>query len=261
MEQKTEFYTLLDAYISTLAIKKQESFCIPQEKYNRIVHSLQLAKGAVCQYGTKFKFWCNQHFKLEKIGTNSIVYCVKTSSPVVTKEDMFDVISRCHEQVGHSGRDKTWNELRSNYSWVKQHVVELFLKTCTACTQRQPVKQPAAGKPMITLGFLLRVQIDLIDFRSRPDGDYKWILHARDHFSKFSWAYPLKTKCANEVAECLGEQFCVFGPPRILQSDNGREFTAHVINELTTIWPNMIIIHGRPRHPQSQGKMFLHYFR
>ncbi|KAK7096975.1 hypothetical protein V1264_004017 [Littorina saxatilis] len=38
-----------------------------------------------------------------------------------------------------------------------------------------------------------------------------------------------------------------------MQTDNGREFTARVINELTTMWPGMVIIHGRPRHPQSQG--------
>ena len=78
-------------------------------------------------------------------------------------------------------------------------------------------------------------------------------MHVRDHFSKFSWAYPLKSKCASEVAEHLADQFCTYGPARILQSDNGREFTAQVISDLKTIWPELVIIHGRPRHPQSQG--------
>ena len=105
---------------------------------------------------------------------------------------------------------------------------------------------------MIALGFL-RVQVDLIDFRSRPDGEYKWIMHVRDHFSKFSWAYPLK--CASEVAEHLADQFCTYGPARILQSDNGCEFTAQVISDLKTIWPELVIIHGRPRYPQSQGSI------
>jgi hypothetical protein len=32
--------------------------------------------------------------------------------------------------------------------------------------------------------------------RSRPDNDFRYIMHARDHFSKFSWAYPLHSKTA-----------------------------------------------------------------
>jgi hypothetical protein len=41
-------------------------------------------------------------------------------------------------------------------------------------------------------------------------------------------------------------------PPHILQSDNGREFTAD-IKELKVFWPDLAIVHGKPRHPQSQG--------
>ena len=47
--------------------------------------------------------------------------------------------------------------------------------------------------------------------------------------------------------------FSQFGPPNILQSDNGLEFVATVITELKPIWTDLLIIHGRPRHPQSQG--------
>ena len=54
----------------------------------------------------------------------------------------------------------------------------------------------------------------------------------RDHFSKFSWAYLLVSKRASEVAEKLVDIFSLFGPPKILQSDNGKEFVATVIKEL-----------------------------
>jgi hypothetical protein len=45
------------------------------------------------------------------------------------------------------------------------------------------------------------------------------------------------------------------GPPTILQSDNGKEFTATIILNLMSLWPNVKIINGRPRHPQSQGSV------
>ena len=95
--------------------------------------------------------------------------------------------------------------------------------------------------------------MDLIDMSSRPDEECKWILHLRDHYSKFSWAHALTSKRASEVAAKLVQTFCLFGSPRLLQSDNGKEFVAAVIEELTKAWPGLTIIHGRPRHPQSQG--------
>ena len=41
----------------------------------------------------------------------------------------------------------------------------------------------------------------------------------------------------------------------ILQSDNGREFTTNIITDLKSLWPALKIVHGRPRHPQSQGSV------
>jgi len=65
--------------------------------------------------------------------------------------------------------------------------------------------------------------------RSHPDGKFNWILHVKDHFSNFSWAYPLESKEPESVAEKLLNQFYTFGPPCILQSDSGKEFVAQII--------------------------------
>ncbi len=95
--------------------------------------------------------------------------------------------------------------------------------------------------------------MDLIDFRGLPDENFKYILHIKDHFTRFSWAYPLSSKETDAVALKLFELFTEIGPPTILQSDNGREFTSKVIKNLSNLWSNLKIINGRPRHPQSQG--------
>lgn len=71
--------------------------------------------------------------------------------------------------------------------------------------------------------------MSLIDMGNHPDGKFKWILRVKDHFSKFSWAYPLESKEIESVAEKLLNQFYTFGPSRILQSDNGKEFVAQII--------------------------------
>lgn len=88
--------------------------------------------------------------------------------------------------------------------------------------------------------------------RSRPDNEYKWIAHAKDHFTRYSWACPLISKEAKYVAGFLFNIFLQFGASIILQSDNGKEFVAAIIKEVIALWPNTKIINGRPRHPQSQ---------
>ncbi|CAG2209913.1 KRAB-A domain-containing protein 2 [Mytilus edulis] len=110
-------------------------------------------------------------------------------------------------------------------------------------------------RPITSTDFNSRCQVDIVDYQSCPDGEYKWIMHYQDHLTKFSVLRPLKTKRAAEVAYQLTDIFLLLGAPHILQSDNGREFTANVITELKLLWPELKLVHGRPRHPQSQGSV------
>ena len=83
------------------------------------------------------------------------------------------------------------------------------------------------------------------------DNEYRYIIHMRDHFTKFSWAKAIKQKTAKSVAKFVYKIFLMF-PPTILQCDNGMEFSS-LMSHLEELWPSLKIIHGRPRHPQSQG--------
>uniref|UniRef100_A0A673CDC6 Gypsy retrotransposon integrase-like protein 1 n=1 Tax=Sphaeramia orbicularis TaxID=375764 RepID=A0A673CDC6_9TELE len=253
MEQRTTFEQLLENHISSLCPSRKDKFLLSEDQYQKIIAALTLEKGQKCADGAKFKHWSHSNFETQIIGNKTVLFCKKTANPVITKDDLYTTIHQCHERIGHCGRHKTWDDVKKNYAFIPRVAVEIYLQTCLTCNTRQPVKQPKSAKPIFSLGFLTRVQVDLIDMTSRPDGDFKWILHARDHYSKFSWAFPLTSKRAAEVAEKLVMLFSMFGPPRILQSDNGREFVAAIITEITTLWPGMLIIHGRPRYPQSQG--------
>ena len=103
--------------------------------------------------------------------------------------------------------------------------------------------------------FFTCMQVDLIDMRHRPDGAYNWIGHFMDHWSKIHVLFPQMEKSAAEVALNLSSKvFAYFGPPKILQSDNGREFVNSIVKKLIEEWPGEItIINGRVRHPQTQG--------
>ena len=100
--------------------------------------------------------------------------------------------------------------------------------------------------------------MDLIDFQSCPDGEFKWLLVYQDHFTKMVQLRPLKSKCAIEVARALIDIFTIFGVPAILQSDNGKEFRNQVVRALKEIWPDMNFVMNSVTNGQAkQAKMML----
>ena len=74
---------------------------------------------------------------------------------------------------------------------------------------------------------------------SCKDGQYNWIGHYKDHYSRFSIIWPQKHKCAEETVQCIKKiewfAFAFLGVPRLLQSDNGREFNNKVHIVATSI--------------------------
>ncbi|XP_068209297.1 KRAB-A domain-containing protein 2-like [Palaemon carinicauda] len=110
-------------------------------------------------------------------------------------------------------------------------------------------------KPILSTEFSSRGQVDLIDMQSMSYRTFKWIMVYQDHLTKFCVLRPLTSKRAAEVAFQLADIFLLLGAPVILQSDNGSEFTAQIITELRSLWPELSIVHGKPRHPQSQGSV------
>lgn len=77
--------------------------------------------------------------------------------------------------------------------------------------------------------FLCITKVDLIDMRSCSDHGYSWIGHYKDHFSKFSIIWTQKRKCATETIGCMERfVFAYLGVPKLLQSDNGKEFNNEV---------------------------------
>lgn len=74
----------------------------------------------------------------------------------------------------------------------------------------------------------------------------------QDHLAKFCVLRPFKSKRVGEVAFQPADIFLFLDVPVILQSDNSYEFTAQIITELRYLWPELTIVHSKPRHPQSQ---------
>lgn len=51
------------------------------------------------------------------------------------------------------------------------------------------------------------------------------------------------------------DTFLIKGNSRTVESNSERECVSHVICELTRLWPELKIVHGKPRHSQSQSSV------
>jgi len=181
------------------------------------------------------------------------------SSPVyfVHIEETYGVISRAHIATGHGGRDRMHKHLSPKYANIHIEFLEIFKSFCLSCQEKKSRKRikGIVVKPILSDNFNSRMQIDLIDMQSSRNSRYNWILVAQCHLTKFVVLRPLTSKRAIEVAHQVLDIFLLLGAPAILQSDNGSEFTAKVIEELKSLWPTLAMVHGKPRHPQSQGSV------
>ena len=180
---------------------------------------------------------------------------------VVSKDKLFDLFVTVHTEGGkHLGRDRLSTVLKQNYCGFSKEVIQVFLNSCSECQLQRCKKQlkSTVTKPIRTSEFASRGQVDLIDLQntSEVNRPYNFLMVYQDHLTKFVVLRALQKKSADEVVKNLLDIFSLFGPPHILQSDNGREFKN--INLATMIrekWPECKIIHGKPRHPQSQGSV------
>lgn len=92
--------------------------------------------------------------------------------------NVFDHVHNAHVTLGHAGRDLMLNHIRKKFCNISRTVVMLYLKLCRICAMKRKgvAKKNIVIRPIISRNFLQRGQLDLIDYQTRSDGEYRWIL-------------------------------------------------------------------------------------
>ena len=204
-------------------------------------------------------------YLVKNINTSNILYQSDTPTctilQVVPKENLFDLFEKVHGEDGkHFGRDRLYIELKKKYTGFSRKIVLAFVGMCQECQLQKSKKsiKSVVTKPIRRSDFASRGQVDLIDMQASGEinSPYNFLLVYQDHLTKFVVLRPIKSKTAIEVSSTLLDIFCLLGPPHILQSDNGREFkNVNLAKMIRELWPSCRIVHGKPRHPQSQGSV------
>ena len=156
--------------------------------------------------------------------------CLSALQQPTYVERLFSDLRKIH-CVDHCKGTTFYKRAKQAYDNVPRELCKMFTDCCPQCIRvLQGRKQVVGIKNIVTKGFCVHGQVDLIDFQSMPDGEFKFLLNYIDHGIKKLTSVPHVAKRALSVAMALLGIFTEQGPPSILQTDNGGEFSGSATN-------------------------------
>lgn len=201
---------------------------------------------------------------LRRYQRNKEHFCVKNNQLYYKgKELMFEakcrrIVKDTYHRNKGIGIRRLYHVLKRRYAGISEDLVKHVLSDIPEY-QKTTVKFPykAPLKHVCSSSVHEILQVDLVDMQREAviwnKQKCQFILSVMDIFSRFVWLRAIPSKSAKVVTKELNLIFAVFGMPKIIQHDRGREFDGefkHLMRKL-----NIKDIKSRPYHPQSQGKI------
>ena len=96
-------------------------------------------------------------------------------------EKLFTDLWKIH-QVDHCKGNTLFTRARDRHGNITRELCKMFTDVCPHCIKVLSRRKPIAGiRNIVTEGFGVRKQVNLIDFQSIPDGLFKYLLNYIDH--------------------------------------------------------------------------------
>ena len=144
-----------------------------------------------------------------------------------------EAIQAMHDDMGHFGRDRVIDLLRSRVYWpFMKEDVSRYIARCESCLKR---KKPQPIAELVSIETSSPMELVSMDFLCLETsvGGYSNILVLTDHFTRFAMATPTRNQLAKTAAKALIDLFINhYGMPQRLHSDKGANFVGKVITEM-----------------------------
>ena len=99
----------------------------------------------------------------------------QNKKPYWKLEKTFDIIHQAYINKGNVGRDSLEKSLNEEYANITRGQITNYIDLCEICyLKRNKPKKGIVTNPILSKNFLSRMQVDLIDMQSQPDGDYRY---------------------------------------------------------------------------------------
>jgi len=148
------------------------------------------------------------------------------------------VMRTAHASVigGHMGVKKTQVKVAKQVYWVGwSKNVRAFCRSCHVCAKYHPgtTKKQGELQNMCVGAPWEKVAIDITGPHPQSTKGNKFMITLLDHFTKYAFAFPVRSHDAITVAKYLVERvFLIYGMPTQLLSDRGAEFEESVMSEV-----------------------------
>jgi reverse transcriptase-like protein/integrase-like protein len=151
---------------------------------------------------------------------------------VDSQGDKAKIMRELHDKTGHAGRESTYHRVAMRYFWEGCWIdCRKYVQECRACQHRDKTREEEALHPSRVVPIFGCVGIDVVKL---PDcGPYNCLVVARDDFSGWPEAKPMKNPTAKKIAQFLwSDVICRHGVFGEIKVDGGGEFKKEVVREL-----------------------------
>ena len=152
-----------------------------------------------------------------------------------SESDRVEIIEKAH-LFGHFAAASTYNRIKSKYYWrrMMDDVIKV-VGQCMVCLRNKKFKfQEHEAMALEYEGVGDTIHIDIISGLPETKEGYCKILTIVERITGNGMAEPLKTKTMTEVKGKLLLYFSIYGLPKKIISDAGREFVNEIIDGLLT---------------------------
>ena len=202
-----------------------------------------------------------QHCARHYITKNGLLYKKNRKDPqhplrVIKWNEVEPVLYMMHKHptAGHLGTDAMYYKIAERYYWDQMYRdIKEYVKTCEECQKRQKGKRSEPLHPIQVGRAFERIGIDLVGPLPITKQNNRYIIVATDYLTRWPEARAVPDAGANTLAQFIFEEIiCRHGTPKIILSDQGRNFISETIRVLCE---KFLIRHkfSSPYHPQTNG--------
>ena len=167
-----------------------------------------------------------------------------------------DAIRDIHLSLGHAGWKSTWTTFKRTYYPKIENLArktQILISECEICNVKNATAVATAGVHRSErVAPWSEVFIDTLQMGPATLAGPHLVVAVIDNYSKFAEAFPLSSRTAEDICDCVENVISRYGAIGTIRCDNGREFDNESFRHLASA-NNITLRFGSARHPGAQG--------
>lgn len=175
--------------------------------------------------------------------------------PYIPEKARLELLYEAHEDNGHLGINGVISQLCQRVHWPGIYKdIRNWIQSCKVCQLKKisRVKKHESNIPHMIGYTWKRLHLDFVGPVEKTMNGNEYILTIIDAFSKYAFAFAVKNADAKTVIEKLEKIFLFIGIPEEIYTDNGKHFTAEVVDDICKIF-NLKHYCTSSYNPQANG--------